>query len=133
MQCNQLDCGVQQAETACLYTRKGEIPLEKMSSIDIILAILYGLALVYCFLGLSAITARFFHGMENIVLQTREVSFQDPDTGRQVVKQQRVWNYAVADITLLAFGTSFPQISLATIDAFLNLGNLYAGGIFLID
>lgn len=110
---------------------QGELVLSpiEMSSNDIVLAILYSLALVYCFLGLSAITARFFRGMENIVQQTRGVSFQDPDTGRQVVKQQRVWNYAVADITLLAFGTSFPQISLATIDAFLNLGNLYAGGL----
>eukprot|EP00250_Pteridium_aquilinum_P018050 c23918_g1_i1 orf=228-1613(-) len=100
----------------------------EMSLSNISQAILYSLALVYCFLGLSAITARFFRGMENIVQQTHEVSYQDPDTGLLVTKRQRVWNFAVADITLLAFGTSFPQISLATIDAILNLGNLYAGG-----
>jgi magnesium/proton exchanger len=44
------------------------------------------------------------------------------------VKHEKVWNYAVADIALLAFGTSFPQISLATIDAIRNLGQLTAGG-----
>ncbi|KAK1362386.1 hypothetical protein POM88_046860 [Heracleum sosnowskyi] len=49
---------------------------------------------------LSTITGRFFRSMENVVKQS-----------------------------LLAFGTSFPQISLATIDAIRNLGNLYAGGL----
>lgn len=113
------------------FRRKSCLLLIKMqmSSNDVVLAVFYALAIVYCFLGLSAITSRFFRGMENIVQQTREVSSQDPVTGRQVIKTQHVWNYAVADITLLAFGTSFPQISLATIDACLNLGNLYAGGL----
>ncbi|CAK7348316.1 unnamed protein product [Dovyalis caffra] len=32
-------------------------------------------------------------------------------------------------ISLLAFGTSFPQISLATTDAIRNVGQLYAGGL----
>ncbi|KAK6940998.1 Sodium/calcium exchanger membrane region [Dillenia turbinata] len=40
-----------------------------------------------------------------------------------------VWNYTIADITLLALGTSFAQISLAVIDAIQNIGSLYAGGL----
>ncbi|MFQ6633538.1 hypothetical protein Gotur_011918 [Gossypium turneri] len=36
---------------------------------------------------------------------------------------------ASLDITFLTFGTSFPQISLATIDAIRNIENLYAGGL----
>lgn len=90
---------------------------------------LYFFLLAYCFLGLSAITARFFLGMEGIVQQTRQVSIHEPGSGRIIVKRERLWNFTVADITLLAFGTSFPQISLATIDACLNLGKLYAGGV----
>lgn len=89
---------------------------------------LYFLGLAYCFIGLSAITARFFRSMENVVKQTREVVEIDPHTNSKVVTQEKVWNYTIADITLLAFGTSFPQISLATIDALRNLGDLYAGG-----
>ncbi|KAK9161593.1 hypothetical protein Syun_007934 [Stephania yunnanensis] len=92
-------------------------------------AFLYLLALAYCFFGLSAITARFFHSMENVVKQTREVVEIDPCTNTKVVRHEKVWNYAIADISLLAFGTSFPQISLATIDAFRNLGQIYAGGL----
>ncbi|XP_015891986.2 magnesium/proton exchanger isoform X1 [Ziziphus jujuba] len=90
---------------------------------------LYFLGLAYCFLGLSAITARFFLSMENVVKHTRKVVDIDPYTNTEIVRHEKVWNFTIADISLLAFGTSFPQISLATIDAIRNLGNLYAGGL----
>ncbi|KAK2965169.1 hypothetical protein RJ640_019924 [Escallonia rubra] len=90
---------------------------------------LYVVVLAYCFLGLSAITARFFLSMENVVKQTRAVVEIDPQTNAETVRHVKVWNYTIADIALLAFGTSFPQISLATIDAIQNIGNLYAGGL----
>jgi len=92
-------------------------------------ATLYTVALAYCFIGLSAITARFFKSMEQIMKHSREVVSVDTHTNMPVVKQEKVWNYTIADIALLAFGTSFPQISLATIDAIRNLGQLTAGGI----
>jgi magnesium/proton exchanger len=94
-------------------------------------ASLYAVALAYCFIGLSAITARFFKSMEHIMKHSREVVSVDPHTNTPVVKQEKVWNYTIADIALLAFGTSFPQISLATIDAIRNLGRLTAGGIVI--
>lgn len=90
---------------------------------------LYFLALAYCFIGLSAITARFFRSMESVVKHSRTIETIDPLTSKKIVKNEKVWNYTIADITLLAFGTSFPQISLATIDAIRNIGNLYAGGL----
>lgn len=93
---------------------------------------LYFLGLAYCFIGLSAITARFFRSMENVVKHTREVVVIDPNTGAETIMHEKVWNFTIADISLLAFGTSFPQISLATIDAIRNLGNLYAGGWFVL-
>ncbi|XP_010684387.1 magnesium/proton exchanger isoform X2 [Beta vulgaris subsp. vulgaris] len=90
---------------------------------------LYLIGLLYCFIGLSAITAKFFRSMENVVKHTREVVVTDPLTKVQTVRYEKVWNYTIADISLLAFGTSFPQISLATIDAVRNLGCLNAGGL----
>lgn len=90
---------------------------------------LYFLALAYCFIGLSAITARFFRSMENVVKHSRKIVEIDPYTKNEVIRYEKVWNYTIADISLLAFGTSFPQISLATIDAIRNIGNLYAGGL----
>ncbi|KAI8532637.1 hypothetical protein RHMOL_Rhmol11G0228900 [Rhododendron molle] len=65
----------------------------------------------------------FFWSMETVVKYSRI----DPLTTSEVVRLEKVWNYTIANITLLAFGTGFPQISLATIDAIRNLGNLYAG------
>ncbi|WCJ22223.1 magnesium/proton exchanger [Euphorbia peplus] len=91
--------------------------------------LLYFLALAYCFVGLSTITARFFRSMENVVKHSRKIVEIDPYTNAEVVRYEKVWNYTIADISLLAFGTSFPQISLATIDAIRNLGSLYAGGL----
>lgn len=91
---------------------------------------LYFMGLAYCFIGLSAITARFFRSMENVVKHSRKVVEIDPDTNAEIIRYEKVWNFTVADISLLAFGTSFPQISLATIDAIRNIGNLYAGGLF---
>lgn len=90
---------------------------------------LYFLGLAYCFIGLSAITTRFFLSMENVVKHTRKVVEVDPVTKTETVRYEKVWNYTIADISLLAFGTSFPQISLATIDAIQNIGKLYAGGL----
>lgn len=94
-------------------------------------AFFYFIALAYCFIGLSSITARFFRSMENIVKHSRKIVEIDPSTGTELVKYEKVWNYTIADITLLAFGTSFPQISLATIDAIQNIGQLTAGGMVI--
>ncbi|KAF3784071.1 Magnesium/proton exchanger [Nymphaea thermarum] len=89
----------------------------------------YLLGLSYCFIGLSAITSCFFQSMENIVKQTKSVVVVDPCSKTELIKKAKIWNHTIADITLLAFGTSFPQISLAIIDAFQNLGCKYAGGL----
>uniref|UniRef100_A0A1J3DSA2 Magnesium/proton exchanger n=1 Tax=Noccaea caerulescens TaxID=107243 RepID=A0A1J3DSA2_NOCCA len=91
--------------------------------------VFYFLCLAYCFIGLSAITARFFKSMENVVKHSRKVVSVDPITRAQVITYKKVWNFTIADISLLAFGTSFPQISLATIDAIRNIGQRYAGGL----
>lgn len=97
---------------------------------DGVRASLYVVALAYCFVGLSAVTTRFFKSMEQIMRHSREVVVGvDPRTGAPVVRRDKMWNYTVADIALLAFGTSFPQISLATIDTIRNLGQLTTGGL----
>ncbi|KAL8120269.1 hypothetical protein AgCh_017431 [Apium graveolens] len=78
---------------------------------------------------IAAITDRFIRSMENVVKQTRKVVEIDPYIKTEIVRYKKIWNYTIADISMLAFGTSFPQISLATIDAIRNIGNLYAGGL----
>ena len=43
-----------------------------------------------------------------VVKHTRTVVKIDLDTNTEIIRQEMVWNYTIADITLLAFGTSFP-------------------------
>ncbi|KAJ0576308.1 hypothetical protein HanOQP8_Chr05g0180181 [Helianthus annuus] len=62
----------------------------------------------------EAITARFFRSMEHVVQHTRAVTAVDPVSNVKTVKHEKVWNFTVA-VSLLAFGPSFPQISLATV------------------
>lgn len=64
-----------------------------------------------------------------IVQQTRKVVRRDFDTGNEEETSERIWNPVIADITLLALGTSAPQISLAIIDAVQQLGQITSQGI----
>ncbi|KAL3689800.1 hypothetical protein R1sor_016109 [Riccia sorocarpa] len=90
---------------------------------------LYAIGLAYCFIGLASITVLYMRAMETIVNQTRKVSRKSPLTGTVEIVNERIWNLAVADITLLALGTSSPQISLALIDSFQHLGDLHIEGL----
>ena len=70
----------------------------------------------------------YMQAMDKIVQQTRKVVRQDPHTGVEEVVHARIWNPVLADITLLALGTSAPQISLAIIDAIQQLGEKTSAG-----
>lgn len=56
--------------------------------------------------------------MKNVVKQTKPVVAVDPYSKAELIKRAKIWSHTIADITLLAFGTSFPQMSFAIIDAF---------------
>lgn len=70
--------------------------------------------------------------MEKIVHQTRKVVRHNYEIGSDEIVHERIWNLVIADITLLALGTSAPQISLAIIDAFQQLGQKTEAGICLV-
>lgn len=74
---------------------------------------LYFLGLAQCFIGLSGITARFFRSMENVVKHSRTVEeIENLALIPKLLDKKRSGITPIADITLLAFGTSFPQISI---------------------
>lgn len=64
----------------------------------------------------------YVQAMETIVQQTRKAVRYNYESGSEEVVPVRIWNPVIADITLLALGTSAPQISLAIIDAVQQLG-----------
>eukprot|EP00929_Paragymnodinium_shiwhaense_P063163 TRINITY_DN31572_c1_g3_i1.p1 TRINITY_DN31572_c1_g3~~TRINITY_DN31572_c1_g3_i1.p1 ORF type:complete len:829 (-),score=228.03 TRINITY_DN31572_c1_g3_i1:145-2631(-) len=77
-------------------------------------AILYFLGLGWCFLGVAVISDVFMSAIERIT--ARKMRKLNPDTGRLVTVS--VWNATVANLTLMALGSSAPEILLNVIELF---------------
>ncbi|KAM8940373.1 sodium/calcium exchanger 1-like isoform 2-T2 [Pelodytes ibericus] len=78
-------------------------------------AIVYFVALVYMFLGMSIIADRFMASIEVITSQERRVTFRKPN-GEVMVTSVRLWNETVSNLTLMALGSSAPEILLSIIE-----------------
>mmetsp|Transcript_109232 Transcript_109232/g.319754 ORF Transcript_109232/g.319754 Transcript_109232/m.319754 type:complete len:854 (+) Transcript_109232:79-2640(+) len=76
-------------------------------------AVLYAAAMVYLFLGVSIIADKFVSGIE--VITSRQRRTVDKRTGRVITTV--VWNDTVANLTLLALGSSAPEILLAIMES----------------
>lgn len=77
--------------------------------------VVYLLLLIYFFLGVSIISDRFMSAIEVITSQEREVSVTNKAGTRHKVTV-RVWNETVANLTLMALGSSAPEILLSVIE-----------------
>ena len=75
---------------------------------------MYGAALVYLFLGVNIVSDKFMSAVERITEQTREVE----RGGRTVTV--KVWNETVANLTLLALGSSAPEIMISVVEIMMN-------------
>ena len=88
-------------------------------------AIVYMAAMIYMFLGVSIVADRFMAAIEVITSIEKEVVVKRPDGGTQVVSV-RIWNETVSNLTLMALGSSAPEILLSVIEVcFMN--NFQAG------
>ena len=59
--------------------------------------------------------------LQVITSKTKTVERRDT-TGKKVMSEEPVWNWAVANITLSAIGSSSPEILLAIVECLLTLG-----------
>jgi solute carrier family 8 (sodium/calcium exchanger) len=90
--------------------------------------ILYILGLSWTFLGIAVISDIFMAGIEKVTSWKKRV--KDPKTGRTVTIY--IWNATVANLTLMALGSSAPEILLSLIEITSDnffLGDLGAGTI----
>lgn len=99
-------------------------------------AILYLAALFYCFLGIAIAADIFMCSIEQITSATRKVK-RTKKVGRLVSKEEeeegedeqyeyiRIWNPTVANLTLMALGSSAPEILLSIIEI---VGNGFKAG-----
>ncbi|KAM6959089.1 sodium/calcium exchanger 2b isoform 1-T1 [Aplochiton taeniatus] len=71
--------------------------------------------LMYMFLGVSIIADRFMASIEVITSQEKEVTITMPN-GETSVATVRIWNETVSNLTLMALGSSAPEILLSVIE-----------------
>ena len=91
-------------------------PQEGISTGDrISRAIVYLLALIYMFMGVAIISDRFMASIEVITSQKREIRKKNPD-GTVSITTVAIWNETVSNLTLMALGSSAPEILLSIIE-----------------
>lgn len=78
-------------------------------------ATIYFVALVYMFLGVSIIADRFMASIEVITSQERKITIKKPN-GEKITTTVRIWNETVSNLTLMALGSSAPEILLSVVE-----------------
>ncbi|XP_061579412.1 sodium/calcium exchanger 1-like isoform X2 [Cololabis saira] len=78
-------------------------------------ATIYFVGLVYMFLGVSIIADRFMSSIEVITSQERQITIKKPN-GEKITTTVRVWNETVSNLTLMALGSSAPEILLSVVE-----------------
>ena len=66
----------------------------------------------YMFVGLAIASDIFMNSIETITAQTRLISYTD-SYGKEQQFEQTIWNPTVANLTLMALGSSAPEILLS--------------------
>ncbi|OWF47929.1 sodium/calcium exchanger 2-like isoform X3 [Mizuhopecten yessoensis] len=84
---------------------------------------LYILAIAYIFLGVAIASDIFMSSIEVITSKKKKVVSWDEEKQVKVEREVLVWNETVANLTLMALGSSAPEILLAVIETAKNLGN----------
>ncbi|XP_052836630.1 sodium/calcium exchanger 3 isoform X2 [Drosophila gunungcola] len=77
----------------------------------------YFVLLIYLFVGVSIIADRFMAAIEAITSIERAVVVKGPNNVKQVM-HVRIWNETVANLTLMALGSSAPEILLSVIEIY---------------
>ncbi|XP_060767488.1 sodium/calcium exchanger 1a isoform X2 [Neoarius graeffei] len=78
-------------------------------------AAIYFVALAYMFLGVSIIADRFMASIEVITSQEKEITIKKPN-GETTTTMVRIWNETVSNLTLMALGSSAPEILLSVVE-----------------
>lgn len=78
--------------------------------------LLYCIALLWFFVGVAIIADVFMCSIETITSKTRKVKYADTETGVDKEVEVKVWNDTVANLTLMALGSSAPEILLSVIE-----------------
>ena len=78
--------------------------------------LLYILLMVWLSIGVAIVSDRFMESIEMITAQEKEVTVKDPKSGKNQVIIVKVWNETVANLSLMALGSSAPEILLSVVE-----------------
>merc|ERR1719361_3237858 len=78
-------------------------------------AALYLIALLYSFFGISIVSDLFMGAVEKITSSTKKITLASSGEEAPEVIEVPIWNGTVANLTLMALGSSAPEICLAII------------------
>lgn len=78
-------------------------------------ATVYFVGLFYMFLGVSIVADRFMASIEVITSQEKEITIKKPN-GETTTTTVRIWNETVSNLTLMALGSSAPEILLSVVE-----------------
>lgn len=93
-------------------------PMENLSTGDVIVrGLVYFFCLVYLFVGVSIVADKFMAAIEVITSQERDVRIKKANGEYQVISV-RIWNETVSNLTLMALGSSAPEILLSIIEVY---------------
>jgi solute carrier family 8 (sodium/calcium exchanger) len=82
---------------------------------DNLMAIVYLLVLSYLFLGIAIVSDIFMEAIEGITSQTTTITIWDANGKVKSYIDVPIWNATVANLTLMALGSSAPEILLSVI------------------
>lgn len=80
-----------------------------------LLVVAYLFALGYLFLGIAIISDIFMEAIEAITAQTKRIELWDKEGKTKLCVDVPIWNATVANLTLMALGSSAPEILLSVI------------------
>ncbi|XP_051531433.1 sodium/calcium exchanger 1-like isoform X3 [Myxocyprinus asiaticus] len=78
-------------------------------------ATVYFVSMLYMFLGVSIIADRFMASIEVITSQEKEITIKKPN-GETTTTTVHIWNETVSNLTLMALGSSAPEILLSVVE-----------------
>lgn len=89
--------------------------------------VLYLAGLLYLFLAIAKVADIFMTSIEKITSKTTYIKYPDPNnpTGPLIDREVKIWNDTVANLTLMALGSSAPEILLSCIEI---VGNNFLAG-----
>lgn len=90
---------------------------------DGVLGFLYLLFLVWLFVGISILADIFMDAIEVITSKSTIVMISDSD-GNLIEVEKMLWNPTIANLTLMALGSSAPEIILSVADTLGTLGEI---------